>query len=45
MSEKDIQDEVFASFGECIYCGSTEELTDEHIVPLSLGRVDKMIDA
>jgi hypothetical protein len=36
VSEKDIQGEVFASFGECIYCGSTEELTDEHIVPLSL---------
>ncbi|MDV2988840.1 MAG: HNH endonuclease [Dehalogenimonas sp.] len=23
--------------GQCIYCGSTEELTDEHIIPFSLG--------
>lgn len=23
--------------GECIYCGSTDKLTDEHIVPLALG--------
>ena len=25
--------------GRCIYCGATDELTDEHIIPFSLGGV------
>jgi hypothetical protein len=34
--------EVFNSFtaapvGHCIYCGSTNDLSDEHVIPLSLG--------
>lgn len=28
---------VLATIGECIYCGATDGLTDEHIVPLALG--------
>jgi hypothetical protein len=27
----------FPSFGKCIYCPSTEDLTDEHTIPLCLG--------
>lgn len=27
----------FPSVGKCIYCGSTDSLSDEHIIPLSLG--------
>jgi len=27
----------FPSVGECIYCGATDELSDEHIIPLALG--------
>ena len=26
-----------ASVGSCIYCGATDQLTDEHIIPLALG--------
>lgn len=28
---------IFPPVGKCIYCGSTESLTDEHIVPYGLG--------
>jgi HNH endonuclease len=28
---------TYASVERCIYCGSTEELSDEHIIPLGLG--------
>ncbi len=28
--------EIFGDIGECIYCGSIEDLSDEHIVPYSL---------
>lgn len=28
---------TFPGFNKCIYCGSTHDLTDEHIIPLSLG--------
>ena len=31
------QTESYAAFGECIYCGSKNKLTDEHIVPYGLG--------
>ena len=34
----------YPSFGECIYCGSREELTDEHIVPFSLGGKAVILD-
>jgi hypothetical protein len=27
----------YPAVGQCIYCGSTDKLTDEHIVPFSLG--------
>lgn len=27
----------FAALGECIYCGRTEKLTKEHIIPFALG--------
>jgi len=27
----------FASQGACIYCGSSDDLTDEHVVPYGLG--------
>ncbi|WP_372805616.1 HNH endonuclease [Loktanella salsilacus] len=27
----------FTEFNECIYCGSADDLTDEHIVPFSIG--------
>lgn len=27
----------YAPYGECIYCGATSDLTDEHIVPFGLG--------
>ena len=29
--------EIFPSPGCCIYCGETENLTDEHIIPFALG--------
>jgi len=32
-----MQGKAFPSFGECIYCGSKSDLTDEHIIPFSLG--------
>lgn len=28
---------IFPPVGKCIYCGSTNNLTDEHIVPFGLG--------
>lgn len=31
--------------GQCIYCGSTDQLTDEHYFPLSLGGKDVLRDA
>jgi hypothetical protein len=31
--------------GRCIYCGSTENLSKEHIVPLGLGGEDVLYDA
>jgi hypothetical protein len=35
-----------ASKGACIYCGATDvRLTDEHVVPLSLGGVHVIVDA
>jgi hypothetical protein len=30
--------------GRCIYCGSTENLTDEHVLPLALGGTDMLRD-
>jgi hypothetical protein len=33
------------SFGKCIFCGSTENLTDEHIVPEALTGIGEMIIA
>jgi hypothetical protein len=36
-SIKVIQNQRFAPIGECIYCGDTQDLTDEHIIPLALG--------
>ena len=30
-------DHYFPGFGKCIYCGAKQNLTDEHIIPLSLG--------
>src|ERR1700674_474582 len=30
--------------GRCIYCGSTENLTDEHVLPLALGGTDLLRD-
>ena len=35
-----IEKKEYPSFGECVYCGASGtdvELTDEHIVPFSLG--------
>lgn len=29
-------DDVVGNIGRCIYCGSTEDLTDEHIIPFGL---------
>lgn len=40
--------EQFAGFGECIYCGASgndTELTDEHVVALSLGGNVEILDA
>ena len=40
MQTERIDRKKYPSFGECIYCGSLAkdvELTDEHIIPLSLG--------
>jgi hypothetical protein len=37
----------FPSFGECIYCGALAkdvELTDEHVIPLSLGGLAVILD-
>ena len=31
--------------GVCIYCGSTENLTDEHVIPFALGGVAQLRDA
>lgn len=36
---------IYASPGYCIYCGATEGLTDEHIVPLSLNGSEVIDDA
>ena len=39
---------VYPSFGECIYCGALAkdvELTDEHIIPYSLGGEAIILDA
>jgi len=36
---------IYASPGHCIYCGATEVLTDEHIVPLSLNGSQVIDDA
>lgn len=33
---RDLEGERYGPVGECIYCGSTEHLTDEHIVPKGL---------
>ncbi len=33
----DIQGVKFPGYGQCIYCGSTGPLKDEHIIPFSLG--------
>lgn len=33
------------SIGKCIYCGSVENLTDEHIVPYSLGGPWQLLNA
>jgi hypothetical protein len=30
-------DKYFAPVGRCIYCGSTDSLSDEHIIPFALG--------
>ena len=30
-------DRTYAAVGRCIYCGSSEQLQDEHIIPLGLG--------
>jgi len=32
-----LERKAYAPFGRCIYCDSTEELTDEHIIPFGLG--------
>jgi hypothetical protein len=32
-----------ASFGKCIFCGNTENLTDEHIVPETLTGIGEML--
>ena len=29
--------EIFASPGKCIYCGTSSDLSDEHIIPFALG--------
>jgi len=29
-------DKIFPSIGRCIYCGSKEQLSDEHVIPYSL---------
>lgn len=35
-STEEIETPRYAPVGECIYCGATGELTDEHIIPLAL---------
>lgn len=38
MSKSTVQEPTFPqSINECIYCGNTNELSDEHIIPYSLG--------
>ena len=37
MTATDIQGVKFPGYGRCIYCGSTGDLKDEHIIPISLG--------
>lgn len=32
----DFSEESFEPFNKCIYCGSTDDLTDEHIIPFAL---------
>ncbi len=36
---------VSKDVGKCIYCGSADDLTDEHIVPHSLGGRQKLLSA
>lgn len=35
----------YPSVGKCIYCGSTDDLTDEHVVPLGLSGTAVLPDA
>lgn len=35
---------VLPSIGKCIYCGSIDNLTDEHLIPLSLGGTVILLD-
>lgn len=35
-THKFASERIFQSIGRCIYCGATEELSDEHIIPYSL---------
>jgi len=47
MDPERITQKEYPSFGECIYCGARAgdvELTDEHIVPFSLGGNATIID-
>jgi hypothetical protein len=30
---------ILGTVGRCIYCGSTDDLTDEHVIPLGLGGI------
>ena len=36
---------VYPPLGYCMYCGSTEELTSEHIVPFALGGEIELLDS
>lgn len=45
-TEQFLERQKFPSPGECIYCGARDvELTDEHIIPFSLGANVEIVDA
>ena len=40
---KSVESRRYPSFGKCIFCGTTEDLTDEHIVPEALTGVGQLV--
>ncbi|WP_182085178.1 HNH endonuclease [Aureimonas sp. ME7] len=43
LRSKAIQPKRYKTFGSCIFCGSTENLTDEHIIPEALSGVGQLV--